>query len=255
MKEHKKRLLKIYGERNSNTNHLSVLLQENCGDVLLPGTAPNCIQWEGALEPLSEILRDSFFLFTDARNLGWKHRLPPPDRRFHRFETRFNCELTVVTLSKNPYAWLLSLYRRPYHLKVKTKQTFEEFLQLPYEPLRREGMKDKSVSMPELWNIKNRAYTELAFDRSINIASEAILADQKSVVRKICTLSHISLKSDQVKEHLVSTNDTSKDTESYRDYYLNERWKKEISPRAAQLINEQLDLKILETLGYEVYSP
>ncbi|MFK7830972.1 MAG: hypothetical protein AB8B57_14430 [Congregibacter sp.] len=255
MSKNKRRLLKIYGERNSNTNHLSVLLRKNCGRVLLPGTAPSYLQWDGTLEPVSEVLRDSFFFLNNARNLGWKHKLPPPTSSFHRFEARFNCELTVITLSKNPYAWLLSLYRKPYHLKVKSHQTFEEFLSQAYTPMRREGLKTNFVSIPELWNIKNRGYSEMAFSRSINITSEDILRDQKSVVSRICALSKIPLKSAQITEHLVSTNDASKDTASYRDYYLNEHWKKQISSDAAQLINKQLDLHLLEKLGYEIYEP
>ena len=37
--------------------------------------------------------------------------------------------IRFVTLTKNPYSWLLSLYRRPYHAGEKA-ETFAEFLSL-----------------------------------------------------------------------------------------------------------------------------
>jgi hypothetical protein len=96
------RLIKVYGERNTNTSHLSILIKKNFGRVLLRDSAPKLIQWDKKLIYASERLRDAYFTVTFLNNLGWKHRVAPPGDVIRSYERKKQRKLTVVTYLKTP---------------------------------------------------------------------------------------------------------------------------------------------------------
>lgn len=105
-------IIKIYGERNTGTNYLMQLLRNHL-DILVERkdacVIPSDFPPVGA-ERLEE--------------LGWKHRLINADflqeKGFQRESILF------LTLTKNPYSWLLSLHKRPYvpmHVRSQVKHS------------------------------------------------------------------------------------------------------------------------------------
>lgn len=49
-----------------------------------------------------------------------------------------------------------------------------------------------------------------------------------------------------------STKDKSKNFDYYNDYYLNERWKDELTDESISIINSRLDKSIVDYFGYEL---
>ena len=53
------------------------------------------------------------------------------------------------------------------------------------------------------------------------------------------------------RNHDISTKDRNKDFGFYRDYYLNERWRDELTDAAIALINQRLDHDMASRFGYD----
>ena len=49
-----------------------------------------------------------------------------------------------------------------------------------------------------------------------------------------------------------STKAENKDSNYYRDYYLNEKWRDKISNEAVSAINERVDKTLMSYFGYRV---
>ena len=81
--------VKVFGERNSGTIYLEKLLVKN----------------------FKVDIADYF-------TLGWKHRLAPHKEELDKIED----DIIYLILVKNPYAWLRSMHRKPYH-QEQLKQT------------------------------------------------------------------------------------------------------------------------------------
>lgn len=236
--------LKLYGERNTGTRYLQNLIGRNLDAVLLRGTAPPLVQ---RLFPGHEWLRDLYFQLTGHRNLGWKHALPPSAERLRqpRFQNTF-----FVTLTKNPYAFLLSLYRRPYHAR-RQYATFNKFLAGPWETVRREWSPPQFQNPMDLWNRKNGGYLELARHvPTLHLRYEDLLADPANVVQRIADLCSARSLGSQFENVDESTKEKEKNFSWYRDYYLQERWKDELTTAELDIINPHLDQALMQYFNY-----
>lgn len=125
------KLIKIYGERNTNTNYLSKLIKLNLSVQEVAGTVPPTVMKLQNILPGNELVRDIYFYLTFGSNLGWKHTRVKPLEILKKY-SMVKRGLGLVTITKNPYSWLMSLYRRPYHQYYHEKPDFETFLQLPW---------------------------------------------------------------------------------------------------------------------------
>ena len=246
-----KQFLKIYGERNTGTNYLSELTDLNLQVQQLPGVIP---KWLSKIQQLirgKEFARDAYFSMTYHQNLGWKHS------QAKSVEDICNCAicsrgLSFVTLTKNPYSWLLSMYRRPYHRYFSEKSDFETFLVTPWKSVDRENISGDISSPVELWNIKNASYIQLAKKLPVlTLKFEDLLDDPEQVLKLISERFSWSWKVEQFINYDQSTKESSKDSEFYRDYYLNGKWKEELSARSISIINKRLDDNVMNYFNYQ----
>lgn len=250
--------LKVYGERNTGTNYLVDLIALNIPMAMLPGTVPRSVGrlqrlLPGRLQrllPGREWLRDRYFAANSSVNLGWKHRLVDP----HTLATE--CprvdRIAFVTLTKNPYSWLLSMYRRPYH-QHRRGMSLDDFLRAGWPTVVRESGPPSFASPVELWNRKNAAYLTLAAAYpTVNLRYEDLLADPEGPIRSI--RSRFCPAETEVEFHnsvqATKKKDGQKDFYYYRDYYLQERWRDKLSRDAILYINSKLDASIAERYGY-----
>jgi len=97
------RRVKIYGERNTGTSYLEALLVRNLAVDCLRGGVPRSIRRFFAN---SERARDWYFHATYRSNLGWKHACVPTESQLAIARTN-STDVLFLTLTKNPYAWLL----------------------------------------------------------------------------------------------------------------------------------------------------
>ena len=255
-------VLKIYGERNSGTNYLTRLIRRNLKIDLLPGVVkrkhlpvfdPDDLQALARQRnlPKQEIIADLYFQETFPDNLGWKHALVKSADCLKQYAICSN-NLFFLTLTKNPYAWLLSLYRRPYHHLWRKKPDFETFLTSPWRTVGRENAPDEFSSPVELWSQKNASYLQLQQQfPTLNLRYEDVLADPKGAVEAIRNSTSCDWKHNAFTNIDRSTKNGEEDFTFYRKYYLKEQWQEKLSPRSIELINERLNDEILEAFQYE----
>jgi len=215
------RQIKVYGERNTNTNYLEQLLRLNLDVVQLPGVVPRYVKTIQKVLPGKEWLRDWYFSVTQHRNLGWKHSCVQSVSEPGRFDI-LSRDICFVSITKNPYSWLMSLYRKPYsHQYGGEKPDFETFLATPWKTVARDNCESVLANPVELWNIKNASYLQLTDFNGLNLTTE-------------------------------STVDSSKDFAWYQDFYLNEKWRNDLSERAAAIISESVDQNLMNHFGYKI---
>jgi len=243
-------LLKMYGERNTGTNYLARLIGLNLEVEQIPGVVPDFIRNLQRILPGEELVRDIYFGITFSRNLGWKHSLVKAPEKLAEYRI---CAkgVSFVTLTKNPYSWLLSLYRNPYHQYWKSKPDFENFLGSPWRNVGRDNTPREFSSPVELWNRKNVSYMLLCSDfPTLNLRYEDLLENPQVTLEKIAERFSYQWKNGEFVNFNDSTKEKSKDFAFYRDYYLEENWKTELSPRSIEIINSLLDGQVMDYFGY-----
>lgn len=257
--------IKIYGERNCGTTYLHQLLQGNLGPILLRGVVPWYIHRTarsvgsavraigGDGWSVQERVKDAWFASTMRFNLGWKHMRPLSGRQLSALS--ISHDALFLTLTKNPYSWLLSLYRRPYHRgPVVGDLSFTRFLTTPWLPVRRENLDSVAGLTPiSLWNLKNRAYLDIAPDLHVmNLTYEQLLSDPESVTMRIAAACGKEIVPRFVNVRNSTKGDAGRDFSTYRDYYLSEKWRPAIDPMSYQVINEGIDKELVTHFGYEL---
>jgi hypothetical protein len=246
-----KKLVKLYGERNTNTNYFSKLIGLNLDVEQLPGVVhPFFIALQEKL-PGREAIRDVYFDLTERKNFGWKHTHVGKFSQ-QALNSRNKNDIAFITITKNPYSWLLSLYNRPYHQYYAQKLSFEAFLQAPWKVVRRDNLGSDLSNPIQLWNAKNASYFELDKLSALHFTTESIFQDATLLIDKIGSQFDIRKISDEFIGYDRSTKESGKDTSFYKDYYLHEQWKDKLSPEAVRLINASLDEGLMERFGYEV---
>ena len=248
------KLIKIYGERNTNTNYMSQLIKLNLKVLEIPGTVPPYVKRLQNLLPGNELVKDIYFHLTYSQNLGWKHTYVKSDI-LNKYSIVKNNEVAFLTITKNPYSWLLSLYRNPYHQYYSHKPSFETFLSSPWKTVERDNT-DKLLKNPvELWNIKNSAYIKLSEFNVLNITTESIFQDPKAIIDLIsCKFSLEKLSKEFINYESSTKKEKHRNSNYYRNYYLSEKWRDKISRDARSIINNTLDKNIMSHFGYQVLS-
>ncbi len=245
------RYIKIYGERNSGTTYLRMLAQGNLQAAILPGVAPRRLR---RLVRRNERMIDLYFQLTFARNLGWKHRIAPGPQELRRIAPPLQ-RITFLVITKNPYAWLLSLFRHPYHYRDELT-TFERFLTGEWRTVGRENHPAPFANPIAMWNAKHASYLRLAQTAACRfVRYEDLLLAPEQTLAEISTARGIPRLSPAFVNVRESTKgEAGRDFEFYRRYYVEERWREELNARALETINSFLDAAIVRALGYAMIS-
>ena len=251
--------LKIFGERNTATNALKVLIETNSKTRVSPSVAKELdtsFRWKmrllGRLPKMfraraTEAYIDSVFRGRSPK-FAWKHTAT----RFQDISCLEGsaCALTI----RNPISWLFGLHRRPYNALATTPAEFSSFLNWPWELCRRDNLEDKKLTPPEIWNQKARYlvdFAEQAERRNIEtvaIKFEDFVVDQDAVFARI---KHLLVEpADRPSIVQSSTKDRTKDHNYYRDYYTQEKWLSEIEPTCVQSAGQRVDWGLAGIFGY-----
>jgi hypothetical protein len=103
-----------------------------------------------------------------------------------------------------------------------------------------------------LWNIKNLSYVQLGSRfPALNITYESLVDDPRLTLERISRMASCTWKQGPFKNVSQSTKRGGKDSEFYRRYYLQEKWKEDLSPEAIAIINERLSDEAMQHYGYE----
>ena len=238
--------VKIFGERNTGTNVLSMYIKRNTSSKLCGGTFAELsetsldkFKYTSRLE--RERLIDNFFLGLPPSN-QWKHAATNfEDRELSDFANK----CVIITL-RNPISWVLGLYKNPYNALTDTSGlTPEQFICTKWTTLKRDRLNLNLVTPPELISLKMQSYCNFS-DRLEKLGQEIKFVNFESFVldpqitwsRISSTFVNAKTTVDVIKQSLK---DKSKDVEYYKDYYGNERWRDEVSNSAIAEISENID--------------
>ena len=223
--------LRVFGERHTATNWLVRLLDRNLNVTILS-------KWP-----------DSSWV--------WKHTMPPPPRLASQRP------ILVVTITKNPYSWLRSLYRVPYEYVGAVPTNFSAFLRASWRklPSGREHWAPASFGSPvHLWGVKNRAYTEIRVPVLVNLKYEALVDDPERELLHLGARLGAPWKAKRfvniVEAKRWESRNTRRTFAEHRRYYMNELWKASYTgERAAadlRYIGEHLDHGVMARFGYKL---
>ncbi|GAM56245.1 hypothetical protein JCM19231_2499 [Vibrio ishigakensis] len=242
---------KVYGERNTATNYLIKLLSINFPRInILRSTVDPSVLPKNVNLPASdrEKLIDNYFESSFSSNLGWKHSFICSDKlRKHK---EILSKTLIITITKNPYSWLLSFYRKPYHRLNDYYDDFRGFLKPEWRTVGRDGLDDLYLSPIEIWNLKNRSYVDCEVGNVLNIKSENLIINPKVELDRI-SQAVFNRDCEIFCNYFRSTKSDKKDSEYYKSYYKNEIWKKEIKREDIKYITERLDFSLMKKLRYD----
>lgn len=241
-----KKYVKILGERNSGTNYITELVQKNFDVTVLNGSAPRLLN--KIIQ--QERTRDLYFEITEISNFGWKHSMAP-SRELLMLSRKTN-QTAFISVAKNPYAWLLSMYKRPYHLKSNVS-TFDSFITTPWPTVKRERHLAPFDNPITMWNEKNKSYIELCTYANATIISyESVLQDHNKFLEIVGKELNLNKKKDvTVNINNATKKGDNKDFDFYKQYYLNEEWLLKLSKQQIETITERLDLEVLTAFNYK----
>lgn len=244
--------IKIYGERNTGTNWLQKLFENNFHVDIIPGQAHSIIKKRCLGYPLYNFAKNIYFKVSYNKNLGWKHSLIPYSKKLLTFDGIK--KILIITITKNPYSWLLSLYKRPY-TKKNPATNFDSFIVNNWKTEGRENSPKHYKNPIILWNKKNESYIEMNKIKtlySVNLRYEDILKNPEIILDNLSKRYNLVRKT---KDFQIITGSVKKEKQKdyfyYKDYYLNERWKNEITKHQYEVINTYLDQKIMSYFGYK----
>ena len=208
------RFIKIYGEQNSGTIYLEWLLNKNLDTTLL-----------------------------DSYEFGWKHRIAPSE---DELTEKIKQEVLFLCLVKNPYSWLISMHKRPYHHESLRKLSFLDFLKYSYGDYRNPIV---------MWNTKNASYVKMSDFVKFHeiIKYEDILMDPAGFVNKMAEKYGFS-KPPIFKNmsNLLTNSHGIKSQKFHKEYYLTEEWRKNLRHDHVKQINDWLDQSLMEKLNYSI---
>lgn len=242
-----KKKIKVFGERNTGTNYIEKLIENNLDIEIISGIVPRPFLW---LTLGTEKGRDLYFKMFYERTFGWKHSVAPDSEKM----AKAGEHIVFIAAFKNPYSWLLSLYKKPYHLGEAKRESFAAFLESPCPTVGRENYGPAFKNPVEMWNIKNRSYLDLQEKANLYpLRYEDLLENPGKVIDDIGDKFSISLRKKGFQNIEKSTKEPGrKNFDFYRNYYLQEEWKKNLDSKALTIINGSLDHDLAKSLGYEV---
>lgn len=261
--------IKVYGERNSGTRALDQVLRRNSNSRVLPGTAveldadylsridqaarkiPGCSTLEKLI--LRESVIDKVFEDGERESLGWKHSSPPLSLLM---DVRNIC---IIFLVKNPYSWLLSLAKKPYHSLLPTCSKFEDFVSCPWITVRRDNAPALFENPVDLWNFKLNSYYAATETVAANackvffIKFEDFIHDQEQSVAGVLDVVGRKKGGFEVLREATKGNDRSlgRDLAYYKEYYGNEKWRDSLNSESVARINKSVDPILMEKIGYD----
>jgi hypothetical protein len=217
--------IKIHGLQRTGTNYLALLVDDN-------------------LNQTKSLINVG----------GWKHG-------HYCAPWVLNQEVHVLTITKNPYAWLVSLYIywRKNDIGPDLKdQSFNEFVRNKVEFERQGGIPFlyRTQNPVQFWNDMNFHWMSIRLNKkkSLVIPYEALLVDAHGVIKVVAEEFGLTVKPEfqDTKTQLAPGEETAKvgDKEFDRDYYLKEQFLQEYTLDLLDFVNNQLDPELMKALGY-----
>ncbi|MDC9721961.1 MAG: sulfotransferase domain-containing protein [Urechidicola sp.] len=242
--------IKLFGERNTGTIYLMKLLKFN--NYIYSGTENRIYAHIFMRLPYKEKSLDFYFFLMRKFNLGWKHK-ELDNIPFMKKRLLDNEKIVFLIIVKNPYSWLLSLHKNPYHSLGSKKQSFEDFLLTPWQTVRRESRRESYNNPIDMWNKKVESY--LKFEKQFNthiVKYEELLLNPIHELKEISTALDLNEATSFPRNFVKSTKEKKKNNKYYQDYYGKERWKDKLTEENVKFINKFLSKDLMQHFNYNV---
>lgn len=251
--------VKIYGERNTGTNVLQQVLEQNFSCTLLPGHSRLGVEesnrrlnwsrlsgYERVI--MREAMQDDVMQQYVYEDLGWKHGAPPVEAIQHYAQQH---PLLVLMISKDPYSWLLSLYRRPYHRLYAQQVDFSGFIRHYWLTVRRDNVPWAVLKNPvQLFNSKMQAYRQLSElpCHFLHLRYRDLLEDFDACMHNLALF--LKPRRSVWQRPLKSAKNDPLDFADYQQKYAPDQILSQISAADLEFINAELRADVLEYWGY-----
>ncbi len=237
--------IQIYGERNSGTNYLHFLMEENIRNVKV------------------------------GYKFGWKHGFAKIDE----IKRHIQPSDLILCMFKDPYSWIVSMHGKPHHAPQLYKIPFSDFVRSEWVCYQGENYdvrdleKDPVLPEQEMMHERNPETGE----RFENVAAlrtgknkrliqlKREFPDQVHLLRyedflftpriKVCDVAadgRLRLKG-PVKVSKGYFGKNPKKTFDRKDYYENKEYFNHFTEEDLQYVNQFLDKDIEEELGYQIH--
>ena len=253
--------IRVLGERNTGTRAMIQMMRAQPAVRLFPagerGPAdpPELDGLKARIEAMGgpwravymDALRDMAFARACPTKL-WKHARIVPDPAFAAKRAH------LVFCVRDPYSWVISLARNPYHLRGEMPKTLAEFVVRPWMTMGRDNMDAVLESPLELWNGKNRAYRDFAMEGvpvEVVRFEDFIVAPEAEVSR---VLDRFDVAYDRVERLERSTKD-ARTVEEIAAYHAREGWADWLTRGVVSAINARVDWDVAAAFGYARRDP
>jgi hypothetical protein len=248
--------VKLYGERNCGTHYLTRLMAANLDASLLESVEPRYVRRTARYLRRAEVVRDLYYHFAFTRTLGWKHMNPRSAAELRARGIDVDA-LRFVFLIKNPYSWVVSMIRNPYHLGVTKPVDIDQFVRRRWRCTRRENMGTRSATLMQVWTTKIRSYFSLVDQATGSIVRyEDLLVDPAASMAALASALTLPRRSDIFVNVDMSAKRAGREQgrtfDSYRRYYVNQEWRRKLTDTAIEAINADLEPGLMSRLGYEI---
>ena len=256
-----KRRVKIFGERRTGTTAIIRMLKKSPRVDLGSGQGiwrhvDRANQIASRFDPpWAGLHRDAALddLYARADLMGaWKHQRLSYDPAFRERD------ISVILTVRNPYAWVVSLYQRPFHMIGPEAVTLEAFIRRPWATVRRDHL-DAILETPlDLWSLKLAAALEFADRARANGVRVAFVAFEPFLQDPAATLGAALAELEIDAEGVAGIPDPVMGTGTMTDrrHFESERlWLNDLTPGAITAINERLDWAVADRFGYARIAP
>lgn len=257
--------VKIFGERNTGTNALKRIIENNSKSICLPGTVQDVDsshrlkfkKWK--LLQLSTGKSELWYKRRQAAEIDKIFSKQPLTNKWKHSATYTHDviqlqNVTVLFCIRHPVSWIYGLWKKPYHALQPTPNEFKEFIKVDWELMERDNLNTRTLKPVELYIEKLNSYIDIIEKlqaKKINfkiIKMEELILQQESVFENIKNV----LLSPNLEFSKLSNSTKSKnlDLEYYKYFYGNEIWRTEISKHIAD-ITDQIPTELYKYFDYE----
>lgn len=250
--------VKIYGERNTGTNVLKKLIEENSASQVLPSVTDEVMPAFRRIENVLARIPHSASLQDWCGDMVFRNQ--PPGMTWKHAATHFDdpsafSDCLVLLLTRHPASWLLALHRHPYHIDLKKSTNLPVFLEEEFSLLGRDRLKCRTITPPHLWNSKMESYLTFIDQMEKHGIRHRVLKFEDLVTDQATVFSSIDEQlidpARQISIVEKSTKDDSKNYEYYRNYYGNSLWATEIDEQSRNIIGREIDWKVAGQFHYD----
>lgn len=260
-------LVKVFGERNTGTRALLQMLRRS-GEVTLRMAGAGSPaeqrrrteleariseQFTGAWRKLyMDALRDNLRHRTDPL-LTWKHAAP----EWH--QSYADERASVIFMVRNPYSWVLSMVRRPYHIAGRRSAGLEELLTRPWLTQRRDNTEILLPDVMALWHAKLEAYRRFTVQAKAHGVNTGVLNFENFVADPVASakaaLRHCGIATENLRPARRNTKNSEQHLSEIQAYYAREGWRADLTRRSVAMINSRMDWDMAGEFGYRRLPP